>query len=129
MALIITEVTGFSEVIAILMVWVSYTLFTLYSGSRGVILTDTVMFLLFSSIIVVTAFFIVQAAGGWSSVIDSLATYRRQARDHRLARARWPDVYWKTPMEAWCGPVSWCGVGHCGSCQSLANQSLPDGTQ
>lgn len=100
MALIITEVTGFSEVIAILMVWVSYTLFTLYSGSRGVILTDTVMFLLFSSIIVVTAFFIVQAAGGWSSVIDSLATYADKPGIIAWHGRVGPDVYWQTPMEA-----------------------------
>lgn len=100
MALIITEVTGFSEVIAILMVWASYTLFTLYSGSRGVILTDTVMFLLFSSIIVVTAFFIVQAAGGWSSVIDSLATYADKPGIIAWHGRVGPDVYWKTPMEA-----------------------------
>ena len=100
MALIITEVTGFSEVIAILMVWVSYTLFTLYSGSRGVILTDTVMFLLFSSIIVLTAFFIVQAAGGWSSVIDSLATYPDKPGIIAWHGRVGPDVYWKTPMEA-----------------------------
>jgi sodium/pantothenate symporter len=51
MALIITEVTGFSEVAAIILVWMSYTLFTLYSGSRGVILTDTVMFVLFSELL------------------------------------------------------------------------------
>ena len=100
MALIITEVTGFSEVIAILMVWFSYTLFTLHSGSRGVILTDTVMFLLFSSIIVVTAFFIVQAAGGWSSVIDSLATYADKPGMIAWHGRVGPDVYWKTPMEA-----------------------------
>ena len=100
MALIITEVTGFSEVIAILMVWASYTLFTLYSGSRGVILTDTVMFLLFSSIIVVTAFFIVQAAGGWSSVIDSLATYADKPGIIAWHGRVGPDVYWQTPMEA-----------------------------
>ena len=100
MALIITEVTGFSEGVAILMVWASYTLFTLYSGSRGVILTDTVMFLLFSSIIVVTAFFIVQAAGGWSSVIDSLATYADKPGIIAWHGRVGPDVYWKTPMEA-----------------------------
>ena len=99
MALIITEVTGFSEVVAILMVWASYTLFTLYSGSRGVILTDTVMFLLFSSIIVVTAFFIVQAAGGWSSVIDSLATYADKPGIIAWHGRVGPDVYWQTPME------------------------------
>lgn len=100
MALIITEVTGFSEVVAILMVWASYTLFTLYSGSRGVILTDTVMFLLFSSIIVVTAFFIVQAAGGWASVIDSLATYADKPGIIAWHGRVGPDVYWQTPMEA-----------------------------
>jgi len=100
MALIITEVTGFSEVIAILMVWASYTLFTLYSGSRGVILTDTVMFLLFSSIIVVTSFYIVQAAGGWSSVIDSLATYADKPGIIAWHGRVGPDVYWQTPMEA-----------------------------
>jgi sodium/pantothenate symporter len=100
MALIITEVTGFSEVAAILMVWASYTLFTLYSGSRGVILTDTIMFLLFSSIIVVTAFFIVQAAGGWASVIDSLATYADKPGVIAWHGRVGPDVYWQTPMEA-----------------------------
>ena len=100
MALIITEVTGFSEGIAILMVWASYTLFTLYSGSRGVILTDTVMFLLFSSIIVATSFFIVQAAGGWSSVIESLATYADKPGIIAWHGRVGPDVYWQTPMEA-----------------------------
>ena len=100
MALIITEVTGFTEVVAILMVWASYTLFTLYSGSRGVILTDTVMFLLFSSIIVVTSFYIVQAAGGWSSVIGSLATYADKPGIIAWHGRVGPDVYWKTPMEA-----------------------------
>ena len=100
MALIITEVTGFSELIAILMVWASYTLFTLYSGSRGVILTDTFMFLLFSSIIVVTSFYIVQAAGGWSSVIDSLATYADKPGIIAWHGRVGPDVYWQTPMEA-----------------------------
>ena len=106
MALIITEVTGFSEVIAILMVWASYTLFTLYSGSRGVILTDTVMFLLFSSIIVVTAFFIVQAAGGWSRVIDSLATYADKPGIIAWHGRVGPDVYWQTPVEA----LAWASI-------------------
>ena len=37
MALIITEVTGFSEVAVIVLVWVSYTLFTLYSSPSPII--------------------------------------------------------------------------------------------
>ena len=100
MALIITEVTGFSEVAAILLVWFSYTLFTLYSGSRGVILTDTVMFLLFSGIIVVTCFFIVDAAGGWFSAIESLAVYEAKPGIIAWHGRIGPDVYWQTEWEA-----------------------------
>ena len=100
MALIITEVTGFSEVAAILLVWASYTLFTLYSGSRGVILTDTVMFVLFSGIIVVTCFFIVDAAGGWFSAIESLATYQDKPGIIAWHGRIGSDGYWQTPREA-----------------------------
>ena len=75
MALVMSEVAGVDESVAIVVVWLSYTLFTLYSGSRGVILTDTVMFLLFSGMIVLAAFFIIQSAGGWFSAIETLATY------------------------------------------------------
>ena len=100
MALIITEVTAFSEAAAILMVWASYTLFTLYSGSRGVILTDTVMFLLFSGIIVVTCFFIVDAAGGWFAAIESLATYQEKPGIIAWHGRIGPDVYWQTQWEA-----------------------------
>ena len=100
MALIITEVTGFSEVAAILLVWASYTLFTLYSGSRGVILTDTVMFVLFSGIIVVTCFFIVDAAGGWFSAIESLATYQDKPGIIAWHGRIGSDVYWQTPWDA-----------------------------
>ena len=100
MALIITEVTGFSEVAAIMLVWVSYTLFTLYSGSRGVILTDTVMFLLFSGIIVVTCFFIVDAAGGWFSAIESLAVYEAKPGIIAWHGRIGPEVYWQTEWEA-----------------------------
>ena len=100
MALIITEVTGFNEVAAILLVWASYTLFTLYSGSRGVILTDTVMFVLFSGIIVVTCFFIVDAAGGWFTAIESLATYQDKPGIIAWHGRIGPDVYWQTQWEA-----------------------------
>lgn len=100
MALIITEVTGFNEVAAILLVWASYTLFTLYSGSRGVILTDTVMFVLFSGIIVVTCFFIVDAAGGWFTAIESLATYEDKPGIIAWHGRIGPDVYWQTQWEA-----------------------------
>ena len=75
-------------------------MFTLYSGSRGVILTDTVMFVLFSGIIVVTCFFIVDAAGGWFTAIESLATYRDKPGIIAWHGRIGSDVYWQTPREA-----------------------------
>ena len=77
MALVMSEVTGIDESVAIVAVWLSYTLFTLYSGSRGVILTDTVMFVLFSGMIVLAAFFIIQSAGGWFSAIEHWQRMKR----------------------------------------------------
>ena len=99
MALVMSEVTGVDESTAIIVVWLSYTVFTLYSGSRGVILTDTVMFLLFSGMIVLAAFFIIQSAGGWFSAIEALATY--EAKPGLIA---WhgrvgPETPWQTPLD------------------------------
>ena len=130
MALIITEVTGFNEVGAILLVWASYTLFTLYSGSRGVILTDTVMFVLFSGIIVVTCFFIVDAAGGWFTAIESLATY--QEKPGIIAwhgRNRAGRLLADTVGGVDLGQHSRGRLGHCRGRESLADQSISDGSQ
>jgi sodium/pantothenate symporter len=45
----------------------------MYSGSRGVILTDTLMFLLFTSVAWMALFFLVQDAGGWVAAVKGLA--------------------------------------------------------
>jgi sodium/pantothenate symporter len=47
-AILLAELTDLSYVQALVVAWLSYTTFTMYSGSRGVILTDTLMFLLFT---------------------------------------------------------------------------------
>jgi sodium/pantothenate symporter len=49
-AILLTQVTDFTFTQGLIISWVSYTAFTMYSGSRGVILTDTLMFLLFTSV-------------------------------------------------------------------------------
>ena len=76
-ALVITQITGINETLAIVLVWLSYTLFTLYSGSKGVILTDTLMFLLFTSVAVLALVFIINANGGWFASVTALADFRR----------------------------------------------------
>jgi sodium/pantothenate symporter len=57
------------------------------------------MFLLFSGMIVLAAFFIIQSAGGWFSAIEALATY--QAKPGIIA---WhgrvgPETPWQTPLD------------------------------
>ncbi|MDD2496854.1 MAG: hypothetical protein PHY90_01775 [Desulfitobacteriaceae bacterium] len=42
-----SELLGISEGLAMLIVWAVYTSFTFYGGSRGVIITDTIMFFIF----------------------------------------------------------------------------------
>mgnify|MGYP002830195060 FL=1 len=47
-AVILSDLTALSYTQALLIAWASYTAFTIYSGSKGVVLTDTMMFFLFA---------------------------------------------------------------------------------
>ncbi|MFB3078716.1 MAG: sodium:solute symporter, partial [Lysobacterales bacterium] len=73
-AFLLTHITDFSFTQGLIISWVSYTTFTMYSGSRGVILTDTLMFLLFTSVAMLALVFLVQEAGGWATAVRELAT-------------------------------------------------------
>ena len=73
-AFLLTHITDFDFTQALIISWVSYTAFTMYSGTRGVILTDTMMFLLFTSVAILALIFMVQDAGGWASAVRGLAT-------------------------------------------------------
>lgn len=55
-------------------VWAgSFTAFTIYSGSPGVLLTDTIMFLVFLAAALVAVPFLIRAGGGWFAGIEALA--------------------------------------------------------
>ncbi len=71
-AILLTQITDFSFTQGLIISWVSYTAFTMYSGSRGVILTDTLMFLLFTSVAMLALIFLVQDAGGWAASVREL---------------------------------------------------------
>jgi Na+/proline symporter len=72
-AFLLTHITNFSFSQSLLISWASYTAFTMYSGSRGVILTDTMMFMLFTAVAMAALVFLVQDAGGWSVAVGKLA--------------------------------------------------------
>jgi len=72
-AFLLTHITDFSFTQGLIISWFSYTAFTMYSGTRGVILTDTLMFGLFTSVAVLALIFLVQDAGGWATAVQRLA--------------------------------------------------------
>ena len=71
-AILLTHITDFTFTQGLVISWISYTAFTMYSGSRGVILTDTLMFLLFTTVAMLALLFLVQDAGGWSAAVRDL---------------------------------------------------------
>jgi len=85
-AFLLTQITDFTFTQGLIISWVSYTAFTMYSGTRGVILTDTLMFLLFTSVAILALIFLVQDAGGWAESVRALATLPEQEVSTRKLR-------------------------------------------
>ncbi|GIR83356.1 MAG: hypothetical protein CM15mP84_11040 [Cellvibrionales bacterium] len=52
--------------------WLSYSTFTLYAGSKGVVITDTLMFLLFTAASFFVVVHLVEGFGGISQTIQDL---------------------------------------------------------
>ena len=98
-ATIINEVTGLPFYGTLLIAWAGYTLFTLYSGSSGVVLTDTMMFLLFAAVAFLGLAFIMDDAGGWFTSIRDLAAYDAKPGIISWHGAVGPDATWQTPVE------------------------------
>jgi Na+/proline symporter len=97
--LILSELAGLEYRHALLIVWFSYTSFTLYSGSKGVVITDTLMFLLFSSVTLFALFSILDIHGGWMTALGGLANL-----DAKPDLLEWygqlgPDKEWQSPTD------------------------------
>jgi Na+/proline symporter len=99
-SLLISEVTPVPYGLSLLVVWLGYTIFTLYSGSRGVILTDTMMFLLFSFVSVLGLAYILGASGGASATVRQLASFAAKPGIIAWHGMNGPDANWQTPGES-----------------------------
>ena len=66
-------ITGLNYKICVILAWLAFTIFTVYSVSMGVLITDTIMFLIFLIAALIGIPFIISAAGGWSEGITALA--------------------------------------------------------
>lgn len=67
-------VTNIDYKICIVLVMIVFTFISVTSGSRGVLITDTLMATIFTIATVLGVIFISQGAGGWYDTIESLAS-------------------------------------------------------
>lgn len=68
-------VTGVDYNICIVLSVVVFSFVSIISGSRGVLITDTLMFGVFAAALVLAVFFITGKSGGWYSVVDQLKQF------------------------------------------------------
>src|SRR5262245_30532675 len=99
-ALVVTDVSDVPYRTALFVVWAGYTAFTLYSGSRGVVINDTMMFVLFMIGAFVALSFVVGYAGGWFSAVEALANFRDKPGIIAWHGMIGPGANWHTPADA-----------------------------
>lgn len=113
-------VTGMSYQVCIVMAIVVFTFISVVSGSRGVLITDTLMAGLFTVSMLVSVIFIAGKAGGWFSAITTLA----KAPETRalLTWAGRPGALYETGTDNMIWGISygivWCSVCAIGPWQS-----------
>jgi Na+/proline symporter len=98
-ALILSNLTALSYTQALVVAWVSYTSFTLYSGSQGVVLTDTMMFLLFSLVSFLAMFSIFETHGGWVAAMEGLTQLESKPNLMAWHGMSGPGQIWTTPAD------------------------------
>ena len=98
-AILLSDLTELTYVQSLILAWLSYTLFTMYSGSKGVILTDTLMFLLFTGATLVFAYYIVSDLGGIASSIESMAQLESKPGIASWSGIVGPGTEWPTAMD------------------------------
>lgn len=98
-AMLISDLTGITYQQGLIATWLSYTLFTLYSGSRGVIVTDTLMFLLFTVATVAVVVVIVGELGGLQSIVTELAQFESKPDIAAWHGTIGPGTDWPTALD------------------------------
>lgn len=70
--ILMEELTGFSFVPCVFIAWLCFTTFTFYSGSKGVVITDTLMFIVFLVATIISGPYIFSAQGGIENLLTNL---------------------------------------------------------
>ena len=98
-AILLSQISPLSYTQSLLIAWASYTLFTLYSGSRGVVITDTLMFLLFTSVSFLALYYLINLNGGWLNTLTELTTLEDKPDLMAWYGMAGPGMDWETPTD------------------------------
>jgi Na+/proline symporter len=77
-----------------------YGSFTFWAGSRGVLITDTIMFLMFTLAGVLIAPFVFREIGGWQTGLERLGQLAERPNSLDWGGITGPDAFWATQTEA-----------------------------
>lgn len=81
-SILMSELTGLSYSVCLALAWICFVSFTFYSGSSGVILTDTIMFFIFIIATILAGPFVFKAAGGLGSLVPNLLANPNTPNDY-----------------------------------------------
>ena len=111
-ATLMSVVTGVAYNTCIILAVIAFTLITVFSGAKGVLITDTIMFAVFSVATIIGAAFVASRAGGWMNTVTEMATY--EPIPGILAAGGNPSYFYPTTHEnmIWaCGyGIAWMAV-------------------
>lgn len=111
-ATLMSVVTGLSYVLCIVLAVITFTLITVFSGAKGVLITDTIMFAVFSVATIIGAVIVASKAGGWMHTVTEMAGYKPVPGI--LAAGGDPSYFYPTTKEnlIWaCGyGIAWLAV-------------------
>ncbi len=97
MGTLISSVAEIDYNTCIIIVVAIFTLITMFSGAKGVLITDTIMFAVFSVAAIIGAVFVAKEAGGWTDTVSEMATY--EAIPDILAGSGNLDYFYPTGTE------------------------------
>lgn len=106
--LIISDILGVSFWAALLVFWLAFTSFTFFSGSPGVLITDTIMFCVFTLAAVLGVSFLAIEAGGPSAIVASLGEVGAKPNILAWGGVTGPNSQFSSPAE---GIFLWVVLG------------------
>lgn len=79
--ILMQELTGLPQWACLIIAWACFTGFTFYSGSKGVVLTDTMMFLVFLFATIIGGIYVFRAQDGIGSLLTNLMNNPQAPKD------------------------------------------------